>query len=82
MSLVPTQQAYAQDRCVSNQYPSTGGQKDATIVGSVCDLSHQDAQAFKQQCRSEGDLKCSSSQTGFGGNGNFFKEHGNIPPKP
>lgn len=74
MSVTPTPQSYAQDRCGSGQI--RGG---STVT--LCGLTHQQAQAFKNQCRQTDAAKCSSSQTGFGEFGNFRKEHGNVPSK-
>ena len=74
MSVRLTPQAYAQDRCGSFQF-SDG------CSGTACDLTHQQAQEMKNQCRESGAAKCSSSQTDFGQAGNFRKEHGNVPSK-
>lgn len=81
MSAIPTPQAYAQDHCSSSQSPTTGGHNTVTsTVITNCNQTHEEAQALKQQCQSAGNLKCSSSQTGFGATRNFFKEHENVPP--
>jgi hypothetical protein len=75
MSVTPTPQAYAQDRCVSTQVDT--GVKHTLIV---CGLTHQQAKTSKDLCQLS-DAKCSSSQTGFGSTKNNIKEHGNVPSK-
>jgi hypothetical protein len=77
MAAASTPQAYAHDRCESPTSKSGG-------TAIQCDLTHQESQTAKKQCQSGqfGDLKCSSSQTGFGDIENIRKEHGNVkPPK-
>lgn len=61
------------DRCVSVQSRDGSDINDDGDTGTGCDQNKQQAKDAKDQCRESDDVKCSSSQTGFGEFGNFYK---------
>jgi|SRR5512146_1804752 hypothetical protein len=60
----------ASDVCVTERTQDGSSVSTACFVGPD---AHELAKELKQDCRENTDLKCSSSQTGNGEFGNFFK---------
>jgi hypothetical protein len=60
----------ASDVCVTERTPDGSSVSTACFVGPD---AHELAKQLKEDCRENTDLKCSSSQTGNGEFGNFFK---------
>jgi hypothetical protein len=71
--VMPTPGHVKADKCVSGRSGSS--------EGTACVRDHPKIDNdVKKGCRESG-AKCSSSQTGNGEFGNFFKEHGHVVPK-